>query len=231
MKVDVVIPSRTGTVRQELLNTLHTAKWTNNIIITQAHPVNEARRQAVSNASTEWVAMIDDDMAIPVDWLEPFEESLTPIIGAASSVAYQTSKPELAYTRVVKCFRGLDKIDTVPYTNNMLIRRELMQDGYKAHPSFYGEDQHMRRHVESKGFRWLVLPYHGAVHHGKAHDLLQSGEAFSQGKCYSLKQMLRRVLARFILIPYAALTSLSFSVFTSLMNDNVKFLAGWLKAK
>jgi hypothetical protein len=231
MKVDVVIPSRTGTVRQELLTTLRTAKWTNNITITQQYPVSEARRQAVANATTEWVAMIDDDMTVPDDWIEPFEASLKPIIGAVSSVAYQTSKPELAYTRVVKCFRGLDKIDTVPYTNNMLIRRELMGNGYKAHGSFYGEDQHLRRHVESMGYRWLVLPFHGAVHHGKAHDLLESGVAFSQGKCYSFKQMARRVLARFILIPYAALTSLSFKVLVSLTGDNVKFLAGWLKAK
>jgi glycosyltransferase involved in cell wall biosynthesis len=229
MKVDVVIPSKTGMVHPQLLHTLQQVSWVHNVIYTRVSPVNKARQQAVAVASTEWVAMIDDDITIPVDWFRHFESMLTDDVGAVSSVAHQTSPAEAAYTRMVKCFRRLDHVDTVPYSNNMVIRRSLMTNGYRAHPTFYGEDQYMRRHVENAGYRWVVLPYHGVTHHGHSHHLVESGMVFGEGRFYSRWQLLRRCVARFILIPYAAFSCLSWHVFASLLHDHVQFLAGWVK--
>lgn len=231
MKVDVVIPTKTGNVHPQLLTTLKNADWINNIIITQTAPLNLARKLGVSEASGEWVAMIDSDMTIPSNWLSHFEPTLAPNVGAVSSVAQQTYPPSLAYLRVVKCFRSLHHVDTVPYSNNMLIRRSLMTDGYKPCPQFYGEDHYLHKCIVAKGYKWVVLPQLGAVHHGKIHNSVDAGIAYGKNRHYSTKQLLRRGLARFLFIPWSALTSWSSHVLIVLLQENTRFFAGWLKSR
>jgi glycosyltransferase involved in cell wall biosynthesis len=231
MKVDVVIPTKNGDIHQQLLTTLKNADWVNNIIITQVAPVNLARQQAVSQASGEWVAMIDSDVTVPSNWLSHFESSLTEDVGAASSPAQVTDPAELAYMRILKCFPILHHTDLYPYANNMLVRRSLMTDGYKPCPQFWGEDLYLGKQIREKGYRWIVLPKLGVVHHGKIHDSVNAGITYGKNRHYSYKQLLRRSLARLLFVPWAALTSLSIHVFYILMLEHTRFFAGWLKSR
>jgi glycosyltransferase involved in cell wall biosynthesis len=231
MRIDVVIPTKNGDVHPQLLDTLLKADWVQDISITQTVPVNLARKQAVSQADGEWVAMIDADMTIPSNWLDQIEPALTPDVGAVSSVAQQTDPPEVAYLRIVRCFRSLHHVDTVPYSNNMLIRKSLMSNGYKPCPQFFGEDHYLHRYIREKGFKWVVLPQFGVVHHGKIHDSVEGGIAYGKNRYYTYKQLLRRGLARFLFIPWAALTSFSSQVFYRLWLENARFFAGWFKSR
>lgn len=231
MKVDVVIPTKNGDIHPKLLDTLLKAEWVRDIVITQTVPVNLARKQAVSQATGEWVAMIDADMTVSANWLSYFEPALTSDVGAVSSVAQQTDPPEVAYLRVVKCFRSLHHVDTVPYSNNMLVRRSLMVNGYKPCPQFFGEDHYLYRCIKQKGYKWIVLPQVGAVHYGKIHDSVDAGIAYGKNRYYSYKQLLRRGIARFLFVPWASIISFSLRNFYRLWLENTRFYAGWLKSR
>jgi len=230
MKIDVIIPTKNGDIQPDLLNTLTHAEWVNTIIITKTSPINLARKQGIMLAEGEWAAMIDDDMTIPNDWLSHFQPELTSDVGAISSQAQQTDPPSLAYLKVVKCFRPLHHVDTVPYSNNMIIRRSLMND-YKPCPQFFGEDHYMHRKIKEQGYRWIVLPHIGAVHHGKIHDSVDGGIAYGKNRYYTFKQLLRRGLARFLFTPWAAITSFSIRNLYHLLSENTHFYAGWLKSR
>jgi hypothetical protein len=156
---------------------------------------------------------------------------LTEDVGAACSAPEGTDPAEVAYMRILKCFPILHHTDLHLYANNMLVRRSLMTDGYKPCPQFWGEDLYLGKHIREKGYRWIVLPKLGVVHHGKIHDSVNAGITYGKNRHYSYKQMFRRSLARFLFVPWAALTSLSISVFYVLLLEHTRFFAGWLKSR
>jgi glycosyltransferase involved in cell wall biosynthesis len=69
IKVDFVIPTR-DKPNDALIHVLEHMPCTGQIIITRERPLSIARKRAVLRAKTEWVAMVDDDMVLPKDWLQ-----------------------------------------------------------------------------------------------------------------------------------------------------------------
>jgi hypothetical protein len=55
-------------------------------------------------------------------------KAITPKVGAIGTVAVHTNKHVAAYERVVGTIVKLNKIDTNPHINNIIIRRQLMED-------------------------------------------------------------------------------------------------------
>jgi glycosyltransferase involved in cell wall biosynthesis len=226
-KIDVVIPSR-GKVNDALLKSLKRMPGSGEVIVTTDRPLSLARKRAVLNAKTEWVAMIDDDMFLPTDWLERVTSEVAPNVGAVATVALQGNRHVAAYDRVVGNVVKLHKVDTSPHINNVLIRRSLMA-GYDPPPLFFGEDHHLKKFIEKSGYMWKVIPYVGAVHLGSSKNHVMLGIAYRRYGHYSLFQLARRMVARFIFTPYAALTNFSFVTFAYLSRINVEFIAGWTK--
>jgi len=198
------------------------------IIIATEQPLSTKRKNAVLRAKTEWVAMIDDDMLLPDNWLQQVTANIAPSVGAIGTVAVQKNKHVAAYDRVVGTVVKLNKIDTSPHINNMIIRRKIMEN-YNPPSLFFGEDQHLKRYVEKVGYVWRVLPFLGATHLGSSKNYVTSGIAYRRYGHFTVFQLVRRMVARFIFTPFAALSNLSLATFSYLSKINIEFIAGWAK--
>ena len=226
-KVDVVIPTR-DEANKTLLRSLSRMSCVGEIIVTKERPLSIARKRAVLNASTEGVAMVDADMILPENWLDRVTAEIAPNVGAVATVAVHKNKHAAAYERVVGSVVQLNKVDTSPHINNVLVRKSLLAN-YNPPPLFFGEDQHIKKFIESTGHVWKVLPFIGATHLGSSKNHVAVGIAYRRYGHYSVFQLARRMIARFVLTPFAALINFSLKTFVYLNRVNVQFIAGWLK--
>jgi glycosyltransferase involved in cell wall biosynthesis len=226
-KVDFVVPSR-DEANPTLLKQIHVMPCAGQIINTHEKPLSVARKHGVLSASTEWVAMIDDDMLLPPDWLEKVTAHIEPNVGAIGTVAVHKNKHASAYERVVGTVYNLSKLDTNPHINNILIRRKLMEN-YNPPKLFFGEDQYFKSYVLKTGYKWKVLPFLGATHLGTSKNYVTVGISYRRYGHFGFYKLVRRVAARWLLTPFAALSNLSFSTFVYLTKLNVEFLAGFTK--
>ena len=227
IKVDFVVPSR-DKPNQTLLRILEHMPCAGQIIITKEKPLSIARKRAVLKAKTEWVAMVDDDMLLPNNWLQQVTAEIAPNVGAIGTVAVHKNKHVAAYDRVVGTIVKLNKIDTSPHINNIIIRRKLMEN-YNPPLLFFGEDHYFKRYVQKTGYIWKVLPFLGATHLGSSKNYVTIGIAYRRYGHFTLFKLVRRMVARFIFTPFAALTNLSLKTFEYLTKLNVEFIAGWAK--
>jgi glycosyltransferase involved in cell wall biosynthesis len=198
------------------------------IINTHEKPLSVARKHGVLSAKTEWVAMVDDDMLLPPDWLERVSAAIEPDVGAIGTVAVHRNPHAAAYERVVGSVYNLSKLDTNPHINNILIRRKLMEN-YNPPKLFFGEDQVFKRYVLKSGYRWKVLPFLGATHLGTSKNYVTIGISYRRYGHFGVYKLMRRMAARFIFTPFAALSRLSPVTFWYLTKLNVEFLAGFAK--
>ncbi len=67
-KVDFVVPS-SDEANPTLLRQIKQMPCAGEIINTHEKPLSTARKNGVLQAKTEWVAMVDDDMLLPENWL------------------------------------------------------------------------------------------------------------------------------------------------------------------
>jgi glycosyltransferase involved in cell wall biosynthesis len=227
MKVDFVVPSR-DEANPRLLRQIKQMPCSGQIINTHEKPLSVARKNGVLQAETEWVAMIDDDMLLPNNWLHLVTSAITPKVGAIGTVAVHKNKHVAAYERVVGTVYNLSKLDTNPHINNIIIRRKLMEN-YNPPKLFFGEDQYFKRYVQKAGYIWKVLPFLGATHLGTSKNYVTIGISYRRYGHFKLFQLVRRVVARFIFTPFAALINLSANTFWYLTKLNVEFIAGWAK--
>lgn len=226
-KVDIVIPTR-DKPNDALVSGLKCMPGVGQIIIARERPLSIARKLAVLRAKTDWVAMVDDDVILPNDWVLRVTSEITPNVGAIATVAVHRNKHVAAYDRVVGRIVKLHKIDTSPHINNVLIRRSLLE-AYNPPPLFFGEDQHMKKFIEKSGYTWKVIPYIGVVHLGSSKNFVTIGIAYRRYGHYSMFQLIRRVVARFIFTPFAAMMNFSIKTFDYLNRNNIDFIAGWAK--
>jgi glycosyltransferase involved in cell wall biosynthesis len=226
-KIDFVVPSRDNP-NPTLLRIIERMPCAGQIIITHDRPLSIARKRAVLKAKTEWVAMVDDDMLLPENWLQNVAKAIEPNVGAIGTVAVHKNRHVAAYERIVGTIVKLNKIDTSPHINNIIIRRKLMEN-YNPPLLFFGEDHYFKRFVQKKGYIWKVLPFLGATHLGSSKNFVIIGIAYRRYGHFGLFKLVRRMVARFIFTPYAALINLSLKTFVYLTKLNVEFIAGWLK--
>ena len=226
-KVDFVIPTRDNP-NPSLIEGLKQMPCVGEIIITRERPLSIARKRAVLKANTEWVAMVDDDVLLPKNWLGCVTAAITPSTGAIGTVAVHKNKHVAAYDRVVGTVVKLNKIDTSPHINNILIRKKLMEN-YNPPPLFFGEDHYFKRYVEKTGYQWKVLPFTGATHLGSSKNYVTIGIAYRRYGHFSVFKLVRRMVARFIFTPFASAINLSLKTFEYLTKLNIEFIAGWFK--
>lgn len=226
-KVDFVVPSR-DKPNPTLIRILEHMPCAGQIINTHEKPLSIARKNGVLQAKTEWVAMVDDDMLLPKDWLVNVAKAIEPNAGAIGTVAVHKNKHAAAYERVVGAVYNLSKLDTNPHINNIIIRRKLMEN-YNPPHLFFGEDQYFKRYVQKTGYIWKVLPFLGATHLGTSKNYVTIGISYRRYGHFGLYQLARRMVARFIFTPFAALINLSFTTLQYLTKLNVEFIAGWAK--
>ena len=227
IKVDFVVPSK-DKPNQKLLHILGQMPCAGEIINTHEKPLSVARKHGVLQANTEWVAMVDDDMLLPHDWLKLVTKAIEPRVGAIGTVAVHKNKHVAAYERVVGVVYKLDKIDTNPHINNIIIRRKLMEN-YEPPRLFFGEDQYFKHYVQKTGYIWKVLPFLGATHLGTSKNYVIIGITYRRYGHFGLYKLARRMVARFIFTPFAALINASSTTFWYLTKRNVEFISGFAK--
>jgi len=227
LKVDFVVPSR-DEANPTLLRQIKEMPCAGQIINTHEKPLSVARKHGVLAAQTEWVAMVDDDMLLPENWLQLVTKAIEPNVGAIGTVAVHKNPHAAAYERVVGTVYNLSKLDTNPHINNILIRRKLMED-YNPPKLFFGEDQYFKKYVIKTGYRWKVLPFLGATHLGTSKNYVTIGISYRRYGHFGVYKLARRMAARFIFTPFAALSRLSAVTFWYLTKLNVEFLAGFAK--
>jgi len=227
IKVDFVVPSRDH-ANPTLLEQIKQMPGSGQIINTHEKPLSVARKQGVLQAKTEWVAMVDDDMLLPPQWLQLITKAIEPNVGAIGSVAVHKNKHVAAYERVVGTVYNLSKLDTNPHINNIIIRRKLMEK-YNPPRLFFGEDQYFKRYVQKVGYVWKVLPFLGATHLGTSKNYVTIGISYRRYGHFGLYKLARRMMARFIFTPFAALVNASSTTFWYLTKLNVEFISGFIK--
>ncbi len=227
IKVDFVVPSR-DEANPTLLRQIKQMPCAGQIINTHEKPLSTARKHGVLMAKTEWVAMVDDDMLLPPDWLSKVTEAIELNVGAIGTVAVHKNKHAAAYERVVGTVYNLSELDTNPHINNILIRRQLMQN-YNPPKLFFGEDQYFKRYVLKAGYKWKVLPFLGATHLGTSKNYVTIGISYRRYGHFGFYKLARRMAARLIFTPFAALSNLSLITLWYLTKLNVEFLAGFAK--
>lgn len=225
--IDFVVPSR-DKVNPTLMQILKRMPCAGQIINTHEKPLSIARKHGVLAASTQWVAMVDDDMLLPDNWLQLVSKAIEPDVGAIGTVALHKNPHAAAYERVVGTVYNLSKLDTNPHINNIIIRRKLMEN-YNPPKLFFGEDQYFKRYVQKTGYRWKVLPFLGATHLGTSKDYVTIGISYRRYGHFRAFQLIRRMVARFIFTPFAALSNLNLTTLLYLTKLNVEFVAGWAK--
>jgi len=231
VKVDVVIPTRKReNIRPELLEVLRNEQSVGQVIITEEKPLSTARKTACLKAKTEWVAMFDDDVIIPSNWFNEVFKHVGDKVGAVSTIADTVNPHFQAYQTVVSRVFPLEKVDTAPRINNVLIRRELMKN-YSPPPLFLSEDLFLKRHVERQGYAWKVIGKIGVVHTGEKRSSLRVAAAYRRYGHYTFYQLIRRFIARLLLAPFAALLTLNPKTVLALWRDDVEFFTGWLKGR
>lgn len=229
MKVDVVIPTRNrGDIEEGLLEAINNEPNFNNIIITDVKPLSKARLEGCKKASTEWVAMFDDDMLIPPKWLQSVSNEVDSATGAVATVSGQNDSGLAAYYNVVSSFYPVHNLDTDPRIGNVLIKRNLMLT-FQPTLVFTGEDQYLRKHIENSGYLWKTLPYLGVTHMRRTTINVDTGMYYKRYHYYRSFQLFRRLSARFLLGLFTPLMSHSLFTPFDLWKDDVKFLSGWLK--
>jgi glycosyltransferase involved in cell wall biosynthesis len=226
-KVGFVVPSR-DEANPTLLRQIKQMSGAGRIINTHEKPLSVARKHGVLSADTEWVAMVDDDMLLPPDWLSKVMAAIEPGVGAIGTVAVHKNRHAAAYERVVGTVYNLSKLDTNPHINNILIRREVME-GYNPPKLFFGEDQVFKRYVQKAGYKWKVLPFLGATHLGTSKDYVTIGISYRRYGHFGFYKLMRRMAARLLLTPFAAISNFSATTFYYLTKLNVQFLAGFAK--
>jgi glycosyltransferase involved in cell wall biosynthesis len=227
MKVDFVIPTRDNP-NPSLLEEVRQMHCAGEIIITRDTPLSVARKRAVLKANTEWVAMVDDDVLLPNNWLDCVTAAISPNVGVIGTVAVHKNKHVAAYDRVVGTVVKLNTIDTSPHINNIIMRKKLMEN-YNPPLLFFGEDQYFKRYVEKTGYKWMVLPFIGATHLGSSKNFVTIGIAYRRYGHFSVFKLVRRMVARFIFTPFASAINLSPKTFEYLTKLNIEFIAGWFK--
>ena len=229
MKVDVVIPTRSRKeIEDGLLKAIKNEPQFNNIIIIDVKPLSKARLEGCKKASTEWVAMFDDDNLIPPNWLQEVLNAVDSTTGAVSTVSRQNDADLDAYYNVVSSFYRVNNLDSDPRIGNVLVKRDLMLS-FQPSRVFTGEDQHLRKHIENTGYHWKTLPYMGVTHMRRTTINVETGIYYKRYKYYSHFQILRRLSARFLLGSFTPLLSHRLLTPFILWKDDVKFLSGWLK--
>ncbi len=94
---------------------------------------------------------------------------------------------------------------------------------------FFGEDQYLKRYVLRTGYKWRVLPFLGATHLGTSKNYVTIGISYRRYGHFGVYKLARRMVARFVFTPFAALINLSVVTFWYLTKLNVEFLAGFVK--
>jgi len=140
------------------------------IIIESDLNLGRARAEAIKHVDTEWFIFVDDDVELFNGWFKAISEYLNPMVGAVAFIALPEVEwlKKLSYSsrRIAESLGRKWIVGRGIYCTNTLVRTKLVRDWLP--PSFLssGEDAHLSKHINSKGYNTILLYNHYVRHHG-----------------------------------------------------------------
>ncbi len=149
MKMDFLTPSLRGFKPGNMDYVCH---W-----LVEDRPIvlSRARRILLKRADTDLVMFVDDDIEFGPEQVRLLVDRLGPGVGAVESNAQIPGFPVKRSERVTRGWTGFT-----------LLRREVVRD-WNPPPLTRYEDEHLRRHVLRKGYRWIRALDCVVVHHAE----------------------------------------------------------------
>ena len=232
-KIDVMIPTRNeANIRPKLMNVLNKADWVRDIIIETSKPLSTARKTGALKCQTEWLAMFDDDVEIPEEWLYGmllYRRYISPKTLAISSPSLNANIPHyLAFQKISNRLVGLRNLKT-PFVDNTLIKRSVFEN-YNPEPCFYAEDELLHNYVLSIG-EWRHTDYIGVKHYYNDKDSYHGGFTEQHYNLTPFWRLCIRMLERSILPVLAVHYSHSFKTVPYWYKKNQRELIGYIRGK
>ena len=171
-----------------------------------------ARMKGIKAVETEWFAFIDTDCILCNEWFKRAFKHVKNHIGAiegaqrlvlnAKDKRFLNARKELKrrFKRLVKNHIVIIKKGR-GFTGDTIIQTDLVKD-IKI-PKYYHvlEDYYIKKHVESKGFKWIKVNdaycYH-YVHYHKPRDVYYSAFILAREGKLTLKRALLSILTSFL---------------------------------
>jgi len=140
------------------------------IIIESDLNLGRARAEAIKHVDTEWFIFVDYDVELFNGWFKAISKYLNPMVGAVAFTALPEVEwlKKLYYSsrRIAESLGRRWIVGRGIYCTNTLVRTKLVKDWLP--PSFLssGEDAHLSKHINSKGYNTILLYNHYVRHHG-----------------------------------------------------------------
>ena len=149
LKLDILTPSIRGFKPKDMEYVCH---W-----LVEDRPIvlSSARRMLLRRADTDLVLFVDDDIEFGPEHVKTLVDRMAPGVGAVES---NPQIPGFPVKRSQRITRG--------WTGFTLLRREAAK-GWNPPPLTRFEDEHLRRHVLRKGYRWVRALDCVVVHHAE----------------------------------------------------------------
>jgi hypothetical protein len=128
------------------------------LIDSTTRPLSYARRDLIRRSDAEWVIFVDDD----VEWSS---RSLMRLLEVAAASEHERTGAVETQVRIPgRGYYFKSSQVTRGWTGFTLIRREIAKD-WAPPPMDRYEDEHLRRHILRKGYRWERLMDVSVIHH------------------------------------------------------------------
>ncbi|HEV2120979.1 MAG TPA: glycosyltransferase family A protein [Candidatus Bathyarchaeia archaeon] len=129
----------TPTIRDFSLPAVNSHHWR----LDSTSPLSLAREKLIQDSDTDWVLFVDDDITWSPETLDRMFLAIDAKTGAIDTqILDRGITPHFTTSRVTRGWLGFT-----------LVRREAVQDWHPP-PLQRFEDEHLRRHILKKGFRY-----------------------------------------------------------------------------
>jgi len=133
-----------------------------------------SRQIGIGEVETEWFMFVDSDCILCDGWFEKARRQIASDIGAVQGYDYPT------YDKVISDFneamislrkkfgrkgsKALAPSDVRGFTGDVLIRTKLVKDIRIPRYLHVYEDYFIKKHIESKGYKWLITEKPNCIH-------------------------------------------------------------------
>lgn len=226
MIVDMIICTRDpGSIRADLLESLHAAPWVRSVIIETSKPLSIARKRAAEKATGEWMGYVDDDVEIPQDWFERVSAEVADGVVAVSSQFTDHDPHIQAFQKAYQLYKR-GKVPQQTNICNCLIRRDVLLS-FDPPPTFLHEDDILYKHATKQG-KWITIGDIGVKHWYRWKHYAEGGRIMRSQKIFTLKELAKILGGYFVFSVVAMIYSRSLKTPRLFWKRNFETIWGYL---
>jgi len=197
-----------------------------------------ARQKGIENVETEWFMFVDSDCVLCDKWFEKASRYIKADTGAIQGADIAVHNRAIAdfgdaMNRLRKMFRRkVSPLSLRGFTGDTLIRTEVVKDIKIPRYLHVYEDYYIKRHIENKGFKWLITEEPHCTHFisSTPNDYYCAGYIGYKAGFIPLKKSLLAALTIFPKVLYAFTLKRNLEVVTHQIQFQLYSTMGVLKA-